>query len=72
MSLFTQVNSVYVEPLVKAALQKATSSEMPRQAYRFEVVVAAYCRANGYPLDGLPIDTPGFGCFKVRGCPWLN
>jgi len=53
----TQVVSVRVEPNIKAALQSASTREMRSIANMVEVMVVAYCRAQGYPLDGVPDDT---------------
>ena len=48
----SQVVSVRVEPPIKAALQSAAEREMRSIANMVEVMVVAYCRAQGYPLDG--------------------
>ena len=53
----TQVVSVRVEPHIKAALQSAAEREMRSLANMVEVMVVAYCRAQGYPLEGVPDDT---------------
>ena len=53
----SQVVSVRVEPPIKAALQSAAEREMRSIANMVEVMVVAYCRAQGYPLDGVPDDT---------------
>lgn len=50
----SQVVSVRVEPPIKAALQVAADREMRSLANMFEVMVVAYCRSHGYPLDGVP------------------
>lgn len=50
----SQVVSVRVEPHIKAALQKAADREMRSLANMMEVMVVTYCRAQGYPLDGVP------------------
>lgn len=50
----SQVVSVRVEPHIKAALQTAADREMRSLANMMEVMVVAYCRAQGYPLDGVP------------------
>jgi len=52
----SQVVSVRVEPHIKAALQSAADREMRSLANMVEVMVVAYCRAQGYPLDGVPED----------------
>ena len=52
----SEVVSVRVEPPIKAALQVAADREMRSLANMFEVMVIAYCRSNGYPLDGVPQD----------------
>ena len=53
----TQVVSVRVEPHIKAALQSAADREMRSIANMMEVMVVAYCRAQGYPLEGVPDET---------------
>ena len=53
----TQVVSVRVEPHIKAALQRAAEREMRSLANMVEVLVVSYCRAQGYPLDGVPDET---------------
>lgn len=53
----TQVVSVRVEPHIKAALQLASEREMRSLANMMEVMVVAYCRAQGYPLEGVPDET---------------
>lgn len=53
----TQVVSVRVEPQIKAALQLAAEREMRSLANMVEVMVVAYCRAQGYPLEGVPDET---------------
>ena len=50
----SQVVSVRVEPQIKAALQLASEREMRSLANMVEVMVVAYCRAHGYPLEGVP------------------
>lgn len=50
----SEVVSVRVEPPIKAALQAASEREMRSLANMFEVMVIAYCRSNGYPLEGVP------------------
>lgn len=52
----SQVVSVRVEPHIKAALQSAAGREMRSLANMVEVMVVAYCRAQGYPLQGVPDD----------------
>lgn len=52
----SEVISVRVEPPIKAALQLAAEREMRSVANMVEVMVVAYCRAQGYALDGVPID----------------
>lgn len=52
----TEVVSVRVEPPIKAALQAAADREMRSLANMVEVMVIAYCRSNGYPLQGVPAD----------------
>lgn len=53
----SQVVSVRVEPHIKSALQLAAEREMRSLANMVEVMVVAYCRARGYPLEGVPDDT---------------
>lgn len=53
----TQVVSVRVEPHIKAAMQSAAQREMRSLANMMEVMVVAYCRAQGYPLEGVPDET---------------
>lgn len=53
----SEVVSVRVEPPIKAALQSAADREMRSVANMMEVMVVAYCRAQGYPLTGVPKDT---------------
>ena len=53
----SQVIIVSVETAMKAALQLAAEREMRSIANMVEVMVVAYCRAQGYPLDGVPEDT---------------
>lgn len=50
----SEVVSVRVEPPIKAALQVAADREMRSLANMFEVMVIAYCRNQGYPLEGVP------------------
>ena len=53
----SQVSSVRVEPHIKAALQLAAEREMRSLANMVEVMVVAFCRAQGYPLEGIPDET---------------
>lgn len=53
----SQVVSVRVEPHIKAALQSAAEREMRSTANMLEVMVVAYCRAQGYPLEGVSDET---------------
>jgi hypothetical protein len=53
----SQVISVRVEPHIKAALQLAAEREMRSLANMVEVMVVAFCRAQGYPLEGIPDET---------------
>jgi hypothetical protein len=53
----TQVVSVRVEPHIKEALQSAAGREMRSVANMVEVMVVAYCRSQGYPLDGVLANT---------------
>lgn len=46
-----------VEPHIKAALQSAAGREMRSLANMVEVMVVAYCRTEGYPLEGVPEET---------------
>lgn len=56
-SLKTEAVSVRVEPRINAALQTAAEREMRSVANMVEVMVVAYCRANAYPLVGVPDET---------------
>jgi hypothetical protein len=53
----SQVINVRVEPHIKAALQLAAEREMRSLANMVEVMLVAYCRAQGYPLEGIPDET---------------
>jgi len=53
----SQVISVRVEPHIKTALQSAAEREMRSLANMFEVMVVAYCRSQGHPLEGVPVET---------------
>ena len=53
----SQAVSVRVEPHIKAALQAAADREMRSLANMFEVMVVAYCRSQGHPLEGVPTET---------------
>ena len=53
----SEVVSIRVEPHIKAALQSAAEREMRSLANMVEVMVVAYCRAQGYPLEGVPDET---------------
>lgn len=53
----SEVVSVRVEPHIKMALQSAAEREMRSLANMIEVMVVAYCRSQGHPLDGVPNDT---------------
>ncbi|PHV48382.1 hypothetical protein CSQ91_21640 [Janthinobacterium sp. BJB301] len=55
--LKTQVVSVRVEPQIKNALQAAADKERRSLANMIEVMVVAYCRAQVYPLEGVPEET---------------
>jgi len=48
----SEVISVRVEPPIKEALQTAANLELRSLANMVEVMVVAYCRAQGYPLGG--------------------
>lgn len=52
----SEVVSVRVEPPIKAALQAAADREMRSLANMVEVMVIAYCRDRGYPLQGVPAE----------------
>lgn len=56
-TLKTQAVSVRVEPRIKDALQNAADCELRSLANMVEVMVVAYCRANRYPLAGIPDET---------------
>lgn len=53
----SQVVSIRVEPHIKAALQLAAEREMRSLANMIEVMVVTYCRAQGYPLEGVSDET---------------
>lgn len=53
----TEVVSVRVGPTIKAALQSAADRELRSLANMVEVMVVAYCREHGYPLEGVSADT---------------
>ena len=53
----SEVVSVRVEPHIKAALQSAAEREMRSLANMIEVMVVAYCRTNGVPMDGVSEET---------------
>lgn len=53
----SEVVSVRVPPHIKAALQVAAGREMRSLANVFEVMVVAYCRERGYPLNGISDET---------------
>ena len=63
----SEVVSVRVEPHIKAALQSAAEREMRSLANMIEVMVVAYCRANGVPMDGVSEET--LATFKSRKNP---
>lgn len=63
----SEVVSVRVEPHIKAALQSAAEREMRSLANMIEVMVVAYCRANGVPTDGVSEET--LATFKSRKNP---
>ena len=50
----SEIVSVRVEPHIKKALQSASEREMRSLANMVEVMVIAYCRSQGYPLEGVP------------------
>ena len=52
----SEVFSVRIEPHIKAAVQGAAEREMRSMANMFEVMVVAYCRDHGYPLQGVAAD----------------
>jgi hypothetical protein len=52
----SQVVSVRVEPHIKVALQSAAEREMRSLANMLEVMVVTYCRSQGYPLEGVPVE----------------
>ena len=62
----SEVVSVRVEPPIKAAMQVAADREMRSLANMFEVMVVAYCRAQGYPLVGVPAETLPHATQTVR------
>ncbi|WP_077032748.1 hypothetical protein [Pelomonas sp. KK5] len=62
----SEVVSVRVEPPIKTALQVAADREMRSLANMLEVMVVAYCRSNGYPLEGVPQETLPNAVAKAR------
>lgn len=52
-SIKSEVVSVRVEPRIKAALQKVANHEMRSLANMIEVMVVAYCKANGVSMPGV-------------------
>ena len=53
----SEIVNVRVEPHIKKALQSASEREMRSLANMVEVMVIAYCRSQGYPLEGVPEET---------------
>ena len=53
----SEVVSARVEPRIKAALQRVADQEIRSVANMIEVMVLAYCKANGVPVDGIPNET---------------
>ena len=53
----SEMVSVRVQPRIKAALQGAAAREMRSLVNMLEVMVVAYCRTNGHPLEGVSVDT---------------
>lgn len=53
----SEVASVRVEPHIKAALQSTPDREMRSLANMVEVMVVAYCRAHGHPVECVPGET---------------
>ena len=53
----SEVISLRVEPHIKTALQSAADREIRSLANMVEVMVVAYCRAQGHPLEGVSKDT---------------
>ncbi len=53
----SEVVSVRVEPHIKAALQSAAERELRSVANMIEVMVVAYCRTNGIPMEGISQET---------------
>ena len=53
----SEVVSVRVEPHIKAALQLAADRELRSLANMIEVMVVAYCRVKGVPLEGVSEET---------------
>ena len=62
----SEVVSVRVEPPIKAAMQAVADREMRSLANMFEVMVVAYCRSQGYPLEGVPADALPHAIQTVR------
>ena len=53
----SEVVSVRVEPRIKAALQAVAEGELRSVANMIEVMVVAYCKAHGVPVEGVYNDT---------------
>jgi hypothetical protein len=47
-------------------MQAAADREMRSLANMFEVMVVAYCRSQGYPLEGVPADALPHAIQTVR------
>lgn len=57
----SEVVSVRVEPRIKAALQTVAGRELRSVANMIEVMVVAYCKANGVSVDGPSKEAPSKG-----------
>lgn len=57
----SEVVSVRVEPRIKAALQTVAERELRSVANMIEVMVVAYCKAHGVPVEGISKETPSTG-----------
>ena len=56
--------SVRVEPRIKAALQAVAEGELRSVANMIELMVVAYCKAHGVPVEGFSNDDTSIGKHK--------
>ena len=60
----SEVVSVRVEPRIKAALQTVAEGELRSVANMIEVMVVAYCKAHGVPVEGVSNEDTSTGKHK--------